>query len=109
MIQKAIQAMSAGDYKTLAACFTENCDYADFCPCMNGKRNYYLHGSAYMEMFFHQRFVSHRFQIFEPQVEDKNAASFFCTYDDSPFIFARFDVEEYDSNGRIAKAVVHPI
>lgn len=108
MLKKAIFALLEKDYRTFAACFTEDCDYADFCPCLNGKRNYYVHGSPSLEMFFHQRLVSHRFEIAEPLVENEREASFFCTYDNGPYVYARMVAERFGDDGRIEKAVVHP-
>ena len=109
MIREVMCAMEARDYRALAACFGEACDYADFCPCVNGGRSFFLQGSAGIELFFHQRFVSRRFEIAQAEVESETAATFFCTYDNGPYVYARLSIEAFCPDGRIAKAVVHPI
>ena len=42
MIEKALKALAEKDYKTFAACFSEDCKYYDYCPSCNGKDNYFV-------------------------------------------------------------------
>jgi hypothetical protein len=107
MIEKALKALAEKDYKALAACFTEDCKYFDYCPSCNGKDNYFVYGSACVEMFFRNRFTFDQLIVSDPVIEDDKTASFFGAYD-GPYIFARFRIEEIDPAGLIKKAVVHP-
>jgi hypothetical protein len=107
MIEKALKAMANKDYKAFAACFSENCKYFDYCPSCNGKDNYFVCGSAGIEMFFRNRFTFDLVTVSDPVVEDERTASFFGAYE-GPYIFARFEIEETDAAGLIKKAVVHP-
>jgi hypothetical protein len=107
MIEKALKALANKDYKALAACFTEDCKYFDYCPSCNGKDTYFVYGSACVEMFFRNRFTFDQLIVSDPVIEDEKTASFFGAYD-GPYIFARFRIEETDATGLIKKAVVHP-
>lgn len=107
MIEKALKALAEKDYKTFAACFSEDCKYLDYCPSCNGKDNYFVYGSACIEMFFRNRFTFEHLIVSDPVVEDEKTASFFGAYE-GPYIFARFRIEEFDASGLIKKAVVHP-
>lgn len=107
MIEKALKAMVDRDYKTFAACFSEDCKYFDYCPSCNGKDNYFVYGSDGIEMFFRNRFTFEHILVSDPVVEDEKTASFFGAYE-GPYIFARFRIEEFDASGLIKKAVVHP-
>lgn len=107
MIKKALKALADMDYKTLAECFSEDCKYFDYCPSCTGKENYFVYGSACIEMFFRNRFTFKRLIVSDPVVENETTASFFGAYD-GPYIFAHFRIEEFDANGLIKKVVVHP-
>ena len=60
MIEKALKALSDMDYITFAECFSEDCKYFDYCPSCNGNENYFVYGSACIEMFFRNRFTFQR-------------------------------------------------
>ena len=107
MIEKVMKALTEKDYKTLAACFSENCIYFDYCPSLNGMPNSYVYGNACMEMYFRRQFVTGELEVAETLVEGKDRASYFGAYG-GPYIYARLNIEEYDSSGLIKKAVVHP-
>ena len=107
MIEKVMDALIGKDFRTLASCFSENCQYFDYCPSLNGGSNSFIYGNDCLEMFFMQRFLSRVFEAAEPLVENESRATFFGAYD-GPYIYARFSIEEYDSEGLIKKAVVHP-
>ena len=102
-----MKALTDGDYKTLASCFSENCTYFDYCPSLNGRPNSYIYGNKCMEMYFRKQFISQELEIAEPLIESNDRASFFGAYG-GPYIYARVNIEEYDSSGLIKKAVVHP-
>ncbi len=107
MIEKALKALSDMDYITFAECFSEDCKYFDYCPSCNGNENYFVYGSACIEMFFRNRFTFQRLIVSDPVVENENTASYFGAYD-GPYVFARFRIEEFDEAGLIKKAIVHP-
>jgi hypothetical protein len=107
MIQKALDALAAMDSVALAACFSEDCKYFDYCPSVNGKENYFIYGSDCIEMFFRNRFAHEHLVVSEPRAEDANTGSYFGAYS-GPYVFARIQIEEFDENGLIKKAVVHP-
>ena len=107
MIEKIIDAMMNMDYKTLASYFSEDGEYIDYCPLMNGKTNHFLYGNSCVEMFFRRAFASGDFVIASPLIESENRASFFGAYS-GPYVYARLNIEEYDSTGLIKKIVVHP-
>lgn len=107
MIEKALRALESRDYKALAACFSEDSRYFDYCPSTNGKENYFVYGSAGIEMFFRNRFTFDLLTVSDPVIETDRKANFFGAYE-GPYLFARFEIEEVDAAGRIKKAVVHP-
>jgi hypothetical protein len=107
MLEQALKALAERDYKAFAACFSEDGKYFDYCPAMNGKDNYFVYGSAGIEMFFRNRFTFNLLTVSDPVVEDDKRASFFGAYE-GPYLFARFELEALDENGLIKKAVVHP-
>lgn len=107
MIKKVMNALADKDFKTLAACFSENCKYFDYCPACNGEDNYFVYGNDCVEMFFRNRFTFEHLVVSDPVIEDDNTASYFGAYS-GPYVFARFRIEEYDENGLIKKVVVHP-
>ncbi len=107
MLEKAMKALAEKDYLTFAACFSEDCKYFDYCPSCNGEDDYYVYGNDCMEMFFRNRFTFNHLSVFDPVVENYSTANFFGSYD-GPYIFARFRIEEFNADGLIKKAVVHP-
>jgi hypothetical protein len=107
MIRKAMKALADGDSEALAGCFSEDCRYFDYCPSCHGADNYFVYGSAGVEMFFKNRFNLDHLAVYDPIVEDENTASFFGLYD-GLYVFARFRIEAWSEAGRIKKAVVHP-
>jgi hypothetical protein len=107
MLEKALKALESRDYKALAACFSEDGKYFDYCPSCNGKDNYFVYGSAAVEMFFRNRFTFDLLTVSDPVAESDRTASFFGAYE-GPYLFARFEIEELDAHGLIRKAVVHP-
>ena len=107
MIEKVMKALTERDYKTLASCFSENCTYFDYCPSQNGKSNIFIYGNICMEMYFRKQFVLPDLEFAEPLIEGKDRASYFGAYG-GPYIYARLEIEEYDSAGLIKKAVAHP-
>ena len=107
MIEKVMKALTEKDYETLASCFSENCVYFDYCPSMNGMANSYIYGNACINMYFRMMFVTDQLEVSIPVIESENRASYFGAYG-GPYIYARLNIEEYDSAGLIKKAVVHP-
>ncbi len=107
MLEKVLKALESRDYKALAACFSEDGKYLDYCPACNGKDNYFVYGSVAIEMFFRNRFTFDLLTVSDPVVEGDGTASFFGAYE-GPYLFGRFVIEETDASGLIKKAVVHP-
>jgi hypothetical protein len=107
MIEKVMKALAEKDYAALAACFSEDCTYFDYCPSLNGRPNSYIYGSVCVEMYFRKQFLLRELEVAEPQLEGENRASYFGAYG-GPYIYARLDIEEYDGGGLIKKAVAHP-
>ena len=107
MIEKVITSMVEKDYATLASCFSDDCLFFDYCPSQNGRPNSYVYGNACMAMFFRKKFVMEDLDIAEPRIESGTSASFFGAYG-GPYVYARLNIEEYDSSGLIKKAIVHP-
>ena len=107
MIEKVMKSMAEKDYEALASCFSEDCVFFDYCPSQNGKLNSYVYGSACMEMYFRRKFVMGEFEIGEPLIESEKTASFFGAYD-GPYVYARLNIEEFNGDGLIKKAIVHP-
>jgi hypothetical protein len=107
MIGKVLKALTEKDCVTLAACFTENCTYIDYCPSLNGMPSSFIYGSACMEMYFRMKFMAGELEVAEPLLESDSRATFFEAYNNGPYVYAGLDIEE-DDGGRIKKAVVHP-
>ena len=107
MIEKVMKALTEKDYDTLSSLFSEDCVYFDYCPSMNGRANSYLYGNACVNMYFRKQFVTRELSIDEPQIESKDSATYFGAYG-GPYVYARLNIEEYDSDGLIKKVVVHP-
>jgi hypothetical protein len=107
MIHKVMKALAEKNGLALAACFSEDCRYFDYCPSCNGEQNYFIYGSDCIEMFFRNRFTYDYLEVGDPVIEDDNTASYFGAYC-GPYVFARLRIEEYDETGLIKKVVVHP-
>lgn len=108
MIEKILNALMNKDSQGLAECFTENCLYYDYCPALNGARNLYVYGNACMALIFKEMFVAGDLEIREPEIEDRDTATFFGAYY-GPYVYARLKIEEYDeATGLIGKVVVTP-
>ena len=108
MIEKVINAMSDKDYEALSSCFTEDCEFIDYCPSQHGNSDSYLYGSDCVEMFFRSRWAAGIPVIAEPVIESENRASIFISYGGA-YIYARISIEEIGSGGLIKKAIVHPV
>jgi hypothetical protein len=107
MIGKVMKALTEKDFAAFASCFSEDGKYIDYCPSLNGKNNYFLYGSASIEMFMRNRFSFGQLIIAEPEIEDENSATYFGAYE-GPYQYAELEIEEYDEAGLIKKAVAHP-
>ena len=107
VIQRAMDALERKDSEGFAACFAEDGRLFDYCPSCNGSDNYFSYGSAGIGLFYGNRFYFERLIVSCPHVENENTASYFGSYD-GPYVFARFQIEAFDENGLIKKAVIHP-
>ncbi len=107
MIERVMKALTEKNYEELANLFSEDCLYFDYCPSMNGRANSYLYGKACVNMYFRKMFVTRELSVEEPLIENENTASYFGAYG-GPYVYARLNIEEYDSNGLIKKVIVHP-
>ena len=107
MIKKVIQAMMDKDYKTLSSCFSEDCKYFDYCPPLCGGTGIYIYGCESVEMVFRNKFALRGLTYAEPVFDKDDSASFFVSYG-GEYLYARLNIEEYDSAGMIVKAIVHP-
>ena len=107
MIEKLLAALCQGDYLGMAALFSRDCRYFDYCPLLNGKQGYFVYGREAVEMFFRNRFVQGHFEAASPKAEDSRTGSFFGSYD-GPFVFALLRIEELDGDGLIRRVTVCP-
>lgn len=107
MLEKAINALAAGDYRAFAACFAEQGKFFDYGPSCNGLDNYFAYGRAHIEMFFRNRLVHGHLRVGQPRAESETRGSYFASYD-GPYVFIRFEIEQTDAEGLILKAVAHP-
>lgn len=107
MIAKVMKTLTEKDFAAFASCFAEDGKYIDYCPSLNGKTNYFLYGSASIEMFMRNRFAFGHLIIAEPKIEDENTATYFGAYE-GPYQYAKLVIEEYNEEGLIKKAVAYP-
>ena len=105
MINKVLKALKEKDYVGLAQCFSKDCKYSDYCPSLNGKQNYFVHGREGVEMFFRNRFVFDHFEIGSTRAESETEGTFFGYYD-APYVYARLRIEGFDEDGLITKLVI---
>lgn len=80
VINDFVDAMLAKDHKALAACFTEECRFVDYCPSMGERANSFLHGRNAIEMFFHNRFVFGGFTMLDPRIVNERTVNFYADY-----------------------------
>ncbi len=107
MIEKALDALAAKNWTAFAACFSEDGRYIDYCPSCNGGDNYFVYGSAAIEMFFRNRFTFDHLDVFDPVIEHARRGNYFAAYD-GPYLHARFEIEAFADDGLIKYAVVRP-
>ncbi len=112
MIQKFIDAMQAGDYMALSACFTENGRLFDYCPVGKGNHsgsqhvcNFFVHGQKAIEMFFHNKFFFRAISIADPVINDDRSADYFVSYN-GEYVYARAQIESFGPDGLIQDLVV---
>jgi|GEM_PF-2667104 len=106
MIENVINAMAAKDYAALAACFSEDCKFIDYCPPHDGGTDSYVYGRENVELFYRSRWVAGVPKIAEPVIENKDRATVFISYG-GQYLYARISIEEYGGDGLIKKAIVH--
>ena len=107
MIERVLEALENGDYKSFSQCFSEFGRYFDYGPANNGLENYFCYGRDFIEMFFMNRFAHDHIRIGGTKKESETSGSYFAAYD-GPYVYVRFEIEELDENGLIKRAVVHP-
>ena len=107
ILLQAVEALECRDAKAFAACFSEDADFADFCPSSNGNDNWCCFGASGIEMFYTHMITDGRFAVFCPKAEDDHRISFFGLYD-GPFVYALFELKEIDEKGLIKKALIYP-
>ncbi len=107
MIEKFMESLQAGDYKTLASYFAPHCRYYDYCPRTVGQTDHFVYGREAMEMFFNNRLTFRLMEVHEPMIKDENTAEYFVGYSGT-YQYARATINEYDEDGRIALMTVRP-
>ena len=107
MIEKYADAMTSGDYKALAALFSDECRYFDYCPIGASHANYHVYGRSGVEMFFHNKFTFRQLIVTDPVIEDENIANFLVCYN-GQYLYARAKIVEYDDEGLIREMDVNP-
>jgi hypothetical protein len=105
MIKPVIDAMMAGDYKAMAACFAPKCRYFDYCPHGNNMQNYHLYGRPSIEMFFRNKFVFHIIKVFDAVIEDDRTANYLVSYA-GKYMHVQARIELADENGLIQEMTV---
>lgn len=107
MIEKYVEAMTTGDYQSLAALFSNKCRYFDYCPLGTSRANYHVYGRAAVEMFFHNKFTFRTLVVTDPVIESETSANFLVAYGGT-YLYARATIESYDEEGLIRELTVTP-
>ena len=107
MIQKLLDALEYGDEVAVSACFAEDGQFFDYCPCVNGKEAYIIYGRSGIEMLYRNLFAINRLIVSVPEADGDISGTFFGAYE-GPYVFARVSIQETDDNGLIKRAVVTP-
>ncbi len=108
MIKKYVDAMLSGDPVALAACFSSQCRYFDYCPITNSHTNYHVYGRRGVEMFFNNKFFFRTLSISDPVIESETAANFMVAYAGT-YLCARATIEKLSEDGLIAELTVRPV
>lgn len=80
VINDFVAAMQAKDHRALAACFTEECRFVDYCPSLVKGQNTFLHGRNAIEMFFHNKFTFGGFSMQDPRITNERTVNFYANY-----------------------------
>ncbi len=107
MIKKYIEAMQAGDFMALAACFAEKCRYFDYCPIGANKSNYHVYGRVGVEMFFRNKFTFKALSVSDPVIESERSANFLVNYSGT-YLYVRATIDSIDEDGLIQELTVAP-
>lgn len=107
MIHDLLAALENGDEQALAACFSVDGQYFDYCPCINGKDAYIIYGRKGIELLFRNLFAISRLIVSEPEADGPLTGTFFGAYE-GPYVFARITIQSLSSEGLIKKVLVTP-
>ena len=80
VINDFVAALQAKDHRALAACFTEECRFVDYCPSLVKGQNTFLYGRNAIEMFFHNKFTFGGFSMQDPRITNERTVNFYANY-----------------------------
>lgn len=80
VINDFVTAMQNKDYQALAACFTEDCRFFDYCPSVVKRENSFLYGRNAVDMFFHNRFTFGGYTMLDPRIVNERTVNFYADY-----------------------------
>ncbi len=107
LIKQYVNAMLSKDSKALSRLFSEDAIFVDYCPKDAGQPQISAYGAKAIDMFFRNRFIFRKFEIFDPVIVSDTQVYYYAVYNNY-HMRAVATIQDFSDDGDIRRMVVRP-
>ncbi len=107
LIKQYVDAMVNRDSVALSKLFSSTAIFVDYCPKDAGLPQFYAYGPEGIDMFFRNRFVFRKFEVFDPIIVSDTQAYYYAVYG-GYHMRAIATIQDFSDEGEIKRMIVRP-
>lgn len=107
VIQKYLTALEHKDFEMLAALFTKDGHYCDYCANGTPQHEFHLYGKEAISMFFRNKFLFCQYSVSSSTVLSSTQAEFIASYG-GYHVMAIASLQQLTADGHIRRLTVRP-
>lgn len=107
LIKQYVMAMQKQDSVALSKLFSSDAIFVDYCPKDAGQSQISAYGPEAIDMFFRNRFIFRRFEIFDPVIVNDTQVYYYAVYG-GYHMRAVATIQDFSEDGEIQRMVVRP-